>query len=245
MNESDIVKSLHRHCAKHICFGGVKNGPSRVGFRQIDFLAIEKTWSPTCFRAYEIKTSRADFLNDKKWPEYMALCNKFYWACPKGLIKKDEVDPKVGLVYVNPKGGNCHVMKGAVYRPVALDAPMLLYLIFWRMGVGNEGHKYRMMEIEEEMEKKADLGRRYKTYASKELSAMAEKLRKMEEIKRDDRVDAVLEWLTKNNIPAYRLVEVLNTAERVRGLAWTGKELRSVCARVLKLADELEGVSDV
>lgn len=51
-------------------------------------------------RGYEIKVSRADFLQDKKWKEYAAFCNLLYLVCPKGLIKPEEVEPPFGLIYI-------------------------------------------------------------------------------------------------------------------------------------------------
>ena len=33
----------------------------------------------------EIKVARADLLGDKKWPEYLEFCDRFYWAIPAGF----------------------------------------------------------------------------------------------------------------------------------------------------------------
>lgn len=33
----------------------------------------------------EIKVSRADFLGDNKWPDYLDFCDKFYWGFPPEL----------------------------------------------------------------------------------------------------------------------------------------------------------------
>jgi hypothetical protein len=47
---------------------------------------------------YEIKMTRQDFLQDKKWPEYLKYCTRFYFAAPKGIIKLEELPPKIGLI---------------------------------------------------------------------------------------------------------------------------------------------------
>ena len=55
-------------------------------------------------REFEIKISRADYAIDakkEKHKDYSKGANYFYYVCPKDLIKKEEVDSKYGLVYVD------------------------------------------------------------------------------------------------------------------------------------------------
>lgn len=33
----------------------------------------------------EIKCSRADLMGDRKWPDYLDYCDKYYWAMPPAL----------------------------------------------------------------------------------------------------------------------------------------------------------------
>lgn len=33
----------------------------------------------------EIKCARADLLGDRKWPEYLDFCDRFFWAVPAGF----------------------------------------------------------------------------------------------------------------------------------------------------------------
>ena len=52
-------------------------------------------------REFEIKISRSDYFADAKKPKHSIQgANYFYYVCPEGLIKKDEVDPRYGLIYV-------------------------------------------------------------------------------------------------------------------------------------------------
>ncbi len=51
-------------------------------------------------RGYEIKISRADFLSDKKWESYLKYCTWFYFVAPEGIIKKEELPEKVGLMEI-------------------------------------------------------------------------------------------------------------------------------------------------
>lgn len=36
----------------------------------------------------EIKVSRADLLGDRKWPDYLDYCDRFFWAVPPGFARE-------------------------------------------------------------------------------------------------------------------------------------------------------------
>ena len=55
-------------------------------------------WRPGKSWGYEIKVSRGDFLQDKKWKDYLQFCNYFYFLAPKGIIKPDELPKEIGLI---------------------------------------------------------------------------------------------------------------------------------------------------
>lgn len=72
-------------------------------------------WVVNCYKsqgfkkiAFEIKVSRSDFLyeiaNPQKRFQALTLSNYFYFAAPKGLIKRDEIPEECGLVEINEKG---------------------------------------------------------------------------------------------------------------------------------------------
>lgn len=76
---------------------------------QIDFWVMVKSWTDYNVLAFEIKMSRGDWLQDRKFPEYWDACNKFYLATPQGLLKPEEIErlpAQVGLVeaFKNEKG---------------------------------------------------------------------------------------------------------------------------------------------
>ena len=75
----------------------VARGVTRLFFRQ-DLFAICEVPLPNGRRAdmmaldargqltiVEIKVSRADLLGDQKWPAYLDLCDRFFWAVPAGF----------------------------------------------------------------------------------------------------------------------------------------------------------------
>ena len=54
-------------------------------------------------KGYEFKVNRADFLNEiktGKWKRYLGYCHTLSFVCPKGLIDKSEVPPKIGLLWM-------------------------------------------------------------------------------------------------------------------------------------------------
>lgn len=52
------------------------------GGRRADLMAIDARGQLVIV---EIKVSRADLMGDGKWPDYLAHCDRFYWALPSGF----------------------------------------------------------------------------------------------------------------------------------------------------------------
>lgn len=52
------------------------------GGRRADLMGIDARGQVVIV---EIKVSRADLLGDGKWTDYLACCDRFYWALPPGL----------------------------------------------------------------------------------------------------------------------------------------------------------------
>lgn len=76
--------------------------PVRTG-RRLDVLALGPKGELWCV---EVKSSRADFQSDRKWPEYLEWCDRLYFAVPPefpedllpprhGLIRTDEWDAEI------------------------------------------------------------------------------------------------------------------------------------------------------
>lgn len=52
------------------------------GGRRADLMAIDGKGG---IAIVEIKVSRADLLGDGKWPDYLAHCDRYFWAVPAGF----------------------------------------------------------------------------------------------------------------------------------------------------------------
>lgn len=52
------------------------------GGRRADLMAVDARGQLV---VVEIKVSRADLMGDAKWPDYLAHCDRYFWAVPTGF----------------------------------------------------------------------------------------------------------------------------------------------------------------
>lgn len=77
------------------------------GYPIPDILTIRKSFSKPLPTIYEIKVNRSDFLSDVnsgKWIKYLPYCQKFFFAVPRGMVRKGEVPDGAGLILRSEKG---------------------------------------------------------------------------------------------------------------------------------------------
>lgn len=70
------------------------------GNRRADLMALDAHGGVVIV---EIKVSRADLLGDGKWTEYLACCDRFYWAVPPGfdlapLLREGFLPARTGII---------------------------------------------------------------------------------------------------------------------------------------------------
>lgn len=103
-----------------------RGGPFGHGY--IDMMAFN-CWPSSGFLriAFEIKTSRSDFLNELERPEKRWLAqmysHQFYYVAPKGVIKYQELPGGCGLIQVLEKDGKLKL--DTVYSAEVRDASPL------------------------------------------------------------------------------------------------------------------------
>ncbi len=134
MNSTQIEKALARRHLEDFFITECKNGPSWGGdYLRMDAVAIKKSYTRPLVTIYEVKVSLQDFLRDNKWPQYLDYCNRFYFACPSNLIKKESLpDPRVGLIYVD-EDGRCRVMKQVPSRATEIPQTFYQYILYSRL----------------------------------------------------------------------------------------------------------------
>jgi hypothetical protein len=68
------------------------------GGRRADLMAIDARGQIVIV---EIKVSRADLLGDGKWTDYLAHCDRYYWAIPAGF----DASPLDGVAFLPERTG--------------------------------------------------------------------------------------------------------------------------------------------
>jgi hypothetical protein len=117
----------------------VARGITRLFFRQ-DLFALCEVPLPNGRRAdmmavdahgmltiVEIKVSRADLLGDRKWPDYLDYCDRFFWAVPAGfpldLFEGELLQPGTcGLIVAKQRSGSCRPPGGGPKPCASRDA---------------------------------------------------------------------------------------------------------------------------
>ena len=74
---------------------GNEVSPQSTGLR-FDVIGVGKYTRQV--RIYEIKSSRGDFLADKKWERYLPYCTHFSFVAPAGAIFRWELGRAIGLI---------------------------------------------------------------------------------------------------------------------------------------------------
>lgn len=66
--------------------------------RRVDVMAIDRNGE---FVIVEVKSTVADYRADRKWHEYLAFCERFYFAVPSGF-PVDLMPADCGLIVADP-----------------------------------------------------------------------------------------------------------------------------------------------
>ncbi len=149
---ADLIKAaLAKRHVRDVFLTEVKTGPTWSGggtlFR-MDAIAIKRSWSKPCITGYEVKVSRADFVQDDKWPGYRDYCHRLYFACPAGLIKAEELSDDVGLITYNPETGGLYTAKAALFRDIELPWTMFYHLVISHL---DSDHRHPFFSHEREL----------------------------------------------------------------------------------------------
>ncbi|OYY71927.1 MmcB family DNA repair protein [Sphingomonas sp. 28-63-12] len=93
---ADVVRGVTRLLLRHdlVTIAEV----ALDGGRRADLMAIDARGGIVIV---EIKTSRADLLGDGKWGDYLAHCDRYYWAVPNGF----DITPLAGPAFLPERTG--------------------------------------------------------------------------------------------------------------------------------------------
>lgn len=136
----DIIDALSIKHEKDVFVSECKIGSSWYlhNCQRLDAWVMNKSWSNPLVTGYEVKVSRGDFNQDNKWRGYLDYCNEFYFVCPVGLIKPDEISKEAGLRYVYANSKKIMTKKKAPYRDVQIPEEIFRYVLMCRIKVRGE-----------------------------------------------------------------------------------------------------------
>jgi hypothetical protein len=194
-----IIRLLEAKHGRDLFFSEVKDGPTWGGTHlRLDAIAIRKSWSPVRIMAYEVKVSRSDWLNDRKWEAYLPLAHELSIVAPKDVVRLDELPEKVGLFEVAATGGALRTQRKPTFREIEPPWSLLLYLLMSRTipGDPHAGHKptreERIASWKASVEGGRDLAYRVSDGLRKRIEAAERAGRKAPEL------DDLEEWLHEN-----------------------------------------------
>ncbi|WP_434510101.1 MmcB family DNA repair protein [Desulfitobacterium sp. AusDCA] len=87
-------------------------------------------YSAKDIRIYEVKLTRGTWLADKKFQKYLECCNRMYIACPRGIIKKEELPAEIGLITRSDNGWRVSKSPRLNINPPKMDVDFILSLIY-------------------------------------------------------------------------------------------------------------------
>jgi len=195
-----ILKALSDKHWQDIFISECKTGPSGYkGCVRLDAWVMKKSWANPLTIGYEIKVSRSDFLNDRKWQSYLPYCNEFYFVSPFKLILPSEIPADVGLLWLSSTGTRLFTKKKAPYRQIIIPEELYRYIMMWRSHIISEYHrpspekfwKDWMEEKEQKVKFGSKVGKRIQVVIKKEIESvnrknkyLIERMEKYDEIKK-------------------------------------------------------------
>ncbi len=131
-----LLKALQEKHTADVFVAECKNGPTQTAHHlRMDAWVMNKSWLHPRSIGYEIKVSRQDFLNDKKWPAYLPYCNEFYFVSPPGIIDPKELPAEAGLMVAFAEGSKVMTKKRAAWRDVQIPENLYRYILMCRTAV--------------------------------------------------------------------------------------------------------------
>ncbi len=108
-----VTRLFHAAGLTVLCEVQLPNG------RRADMLAIDAKGAVTIV---EIKVARGDLHGDTKWPDYLAYCDRFFWALDPALdaevLSRDTHQPeRCGLIVADRYGAE--IVREAALHPLA------------------------------------------------------------------------------------------------------------------------------
>lgn len=234
----DALRSKH---SDDVIVPECKDGPTHsTTHLRLDYWVLRRSWTRPAMIGYEVKTSRADFLRDQKWPQYLPLCNELWLVeAVRGIIQPEELPETVGLYRL--AGSRLVTVRKSVWREIPPPESLLTYVIMCRSRIGREHGETREQRVAYWREWLADkdesrgLGHRCSKGLREKFDRLTDEIRnENHRLKREaESVAGVIEELDALGIPwrqgRYR------AAEYVMAARWDRKEVEACRDMLTKL----------
>lgn len=226
--------------ASHALLFEVADSTGAAGKRYADAVAVG-LWPSHGHRieGIEVKVSRSDFLNEMKAPEksqaVFQFCHRWWLACPKGMVKPEELPPTWGLLELHESGTLRERVKAMMLTPIAPTMGFIASLVRRHAGA-DEDMRRAIVQREVELQTKAIRER---------LDREAQRTRfdSVEQAKRGLEVLAAIKAQTGLDLTAYNagdeLLAAIKMAQQLAGNYGPLYNLREACKRVEQVIDDL------
>ncbi|HUT88713.1 MAG TPA: MmcB family DNA repair protein [Thermoguttaceae bacterium] len=215
---------------------------------------MKRSWTNPLVTAYEIKSSRTDFVQDNKWHLYLPYCNEFYFVAPPKIIDPQELPAEAGLLVASTNLARLFCRKKAQRRQVDIPEDLWRYVLICRAKVTRDTYSREATREEwqkwlEQRNLDHDLGRRVsrslqKTIAERIHKVESQNLALQEQIKNAEEVRQFLSriGLTPSWCPTYE-IERRVKSRIPRNLRPTIKTLDRELLKLVTILDGLENAS--
>ena len=201
-----LTALLNERHAGHIRAAQCKMGWS--GTSIMDYWVMIPTWTRIHTIGYEIKVSRADFLRDAKWKDYLPACNQFFFCAPKGIIRKDELPKEVGMIEPFSTGNGLRITKqapdGEVDNLAVLNC--LRHVVMWKqVSSRHERAKQWLQEIKDCENIGYQVGQVINKIVEKRVGEVEKEANEISN--ENERLKTIKEWAEENKIdlsPGFR-----------------------------------------
>jgi len=240
INSKQIIELLKQKHKDDFSLSEVKTGTTWMNNHyRLDYWAMPRSWSQMVIKGYEIKVSRSDFLNDKKWQNYLDYCHEFYFVCPNGLIDVNELPSEAGLYWVTSKGTRLIKKKQAARRTNNIPESLYQYILMSRVVESknqfqNEGKYEFYKRLLAERNDHRLLGHAVSGKIKKALNTYCQELRTANKRLENENISLsqfkklLVEFGIENVNDYYRFCDLKNSLE-VKAI----EELQSINARIL------------
>lgn len=143
----------------------------------------------------EVKVSRGDFLAEMKQPEksepVMRFCNRWWLACPAGMVSPDELPSTWGLLELFENGTLRQKVKAPKLEPVTPTLGFMAALIRRSAGVDEDMSNIEIgRRVTDEVRRQTEnLRRQYVDQAAQRVQAAEEAIQTIEKIKAETGID--------------------------------------------------------